>query len=177
MLQGRYVPKANDADRTLWTLTLETPRWRSEHLFGSSRYREDQPPWLVMPPNAVPFQKFNSIPLPAANGNDVAVLQFAVPQGYDGVISSLVQQYTGTGFVDGSGDLKWRIRIGDRWAEDMGNMITQLGSLQSPYQIYRSGIRLRDRDAVSYVVNHATGSSLTGGRIVCGCFGWYYPTA
>jgi hypothetical protein len=100
-----------------------------------------------------------------------------VPQGYDGVISSLVQQYTGTGFVDGSGDLKWRIRIGDRWAEDMGNMITQLGSLQSPYQIYRSGIRLRDRDAVSYVVNHAVGSSLSGGRIICGCFGWYYPTA
>jgi hypothetical protein len=30
MLQGQYVPKANDADRTLWTLTLETPRWKSE---------------------------------------------------------------------------------------------------------------------------------------------------
>lgn len=177
MIQGQYVPRATDADRMLWSVTLDTPRFSREHVPESRKYRYDQPPWLVMPSNAQPFQKFDSILLPANDGLDYTVTKFVVPQGYDGVITNIVQQYTGAGFVDGSGDLKWRIRIGDRWAEDMGNMITQLGSLQSPYQIYRSGIRLKSSDTVRHIVNHALTSSLTGGRVICGLFGWFYPSA
>lgn len=177
MIQGQYVPRANDADRMLWSATMDSPRFSREYVPESRKYRYEQPPWLVMPSNAQPFQKFDSIALPTNNGLDYTVTKFTVPQGYDGVITNIVQHYTGTGFVDGSGDLKWRIRIGDRWAEDMGNMITQLGSLQSPYQIYRSGIRLKSGDNVRHIVNHSTASTLSGGRIICGLFGWFYPSA
>jgi len=177
MIQDRYVPKATEADRRLWTLTLEMPVFRREFVEGSRKYKYSDPPWLVMPTNAVPFQKFDSINLPPNDGVDRIVVSFTVPQGYDGVITSLVQTYTGSGFTDGSGDLFWRVRIGDRWAEDMGRMITRLGSLQSPYQIYRSGVRLKSMDRVLYLVNHSSSSSLSGGRIICGVFGWYYPSA
>jgi hypothetical protein len=105
------------------------------------------------------------------------VLTFTVPQGYDGVITALVQNYTGTGFVDGSGNLRWRLRIGMQFARDMGDMIMQLGSMASPYQIYRAGLLVHTGQRVRYLVSHSTGSSLSGGSIICALFGWFYPTA
>ena len=82
MMQGQYVPAAGDADRELWSITLDMPSVRQQYASGSRKYQYDQPPWLVMPANAQPFQKFNSILLPANNGLDYTVTSFTVPQGY-----------------------------------------------------------------------------------------------
>ncbi|MEO0248082.1 MAG: hypothetical protein ABIN58_00795, partial [candidate division WOR-3 bacterium] len=68
-------------------------------------------------------------------------------------------------------------RVGLTWARDMGDMKVQLGSLQTPYQIYRGGIMLSDSQRLLYIVNHAVGSALVGGRIFCAVFGWFYPTS
>lgn len=175
-----WAPRPNDIDYLLWAQTQRMhevqTRGGLRTVFQAKRVYE-QPPWLVMPANAVPFQRLGSIALPPNNGNDFTVLSFRVPQGYDGVITSLVQNYTGTGFVEGSGNLRWRLRIAMRWARDMGDMIMQLGSMQSPYQIYRAGILLNDGQEIRYLVSHATGSSLAGGSIICAAFGWFWPTA
>lgn len=176
-----WAPRPGEADGILLKRleTMQTVQKLGGIRVAAFRSKQvyQQPPWIVMPMNAVPFQQINSIALPAANGNDTTVLSFRVPQGYDGVITSLTHSYTGTGFVDGSGNLCWRLRIGMRWARDMGNVQMQLGSMQSPYQIYRAGILLHDSQEVRYIVSHSTGSALSGGRIICATFGWFYPTA
>jgi hypothetical protein len=56
-------------------------------------------------------------------------------------------------------------------------MIMQLGSMASPYQIYRAGLLVHTGQRVRYLVSHSTGSSLSGGSIICALFGWFYPTA
>lgn len=135
----------------------------------------DKPPYLIMPPQGRQYQEIDSIPLPAANGVDTLVAEFFVPTGYDGVITSVTNFYTGAGFAEGSGDLSWRIRVGLRWARNFGNIQTTLGSLASPCPLFRGGLRLVAEQRVQYWVNHAIGSGLAGGRIVCAFFGWFYP--
>jgi hypothetical protein len=176
-----YAPRPKEADYLLWEQNelMHSVQMRGglkTAVFKAKRVYE-QPPWLAMPSNAVPFQRAGSIALPPNNGNDNQVLTFTVPQGYDGVITALVQNYTGTGFVDGSGNLRWRLRIGMKFARDMGDMIMQLGSMASPYQIYRAGLLVHTGQRVRYLVSHSTGSSLSGGSIICALFGWFYPTA
>ena len=140
-----------------------------------SAYPYDRPPYLIMPAQGRQYQEIDSISLPPANSTDTLVHQFTVPDGYDGVITSIVNFWTGTGFVEGSGDLTWRIMIGRAWARDLGEIETTLGSLASPCPLFRGGIRLKSNQLCRYYVNHRAGSSLSGGRIVCGFFGWFYP--
>jgi hypothetical protein len=135
----------------------------------------DKPPYLIMPPQGRQYQEINSIPLPPNNGLDVLVTEFFVPTGYDGVITSVTNFYTGAGFVEGSGDLTWRIQVGLRWARNFGNIETTLGSLASPCPLFRGGLRLTAEQRVRYFVNHAAGSGLAGGRVICAFFGWFYP--
>jgi len=181
MIQEHYVPQPNQYDRSAWAIgSLYQEAQAKGGIITAcfpKRNSYRQPPHMVMPSNAQPFQLIHTIPLPAANGIDTTVLSFTVPQGFDGVITSITHGYTGTGFVNGSGDLTWRIRVGLRWARDLGNVTVQLGTLETPYQIYRGGILLKDSQRVRYIVNHSTSSSLSGGRIWCAAFGWYYPTA
>ena len=175
-----WAPRPGEGDYILWR---NTERMHALQMRGgiktafSAKQVYENPPWLVMPSNAVPFQHTSSITLPVANGLDYTVLSFRVPQGYDGVITAAAHVYTGSGFVDGSGDLRWRLRIGMRWAKDMGDSVVQLGSLQSPFQFYRAGLLLHDGQEIRYIVSHSIGSALSGGRIICAVFGWFYPTA
>lgn len=139
-----------------------------------SNYKYAKPPYLVMPPEGRQYQQINSIALPADPSGDVIVLQFRVPTGYDGVITSIVNFYTGTGFVEGSGDLIWRLKVGQKWARNLGEINTTLGSLTSPCQLFRGGIRVYTEQYITYYANVPT-ATLSGGRVVCGVFGWYYP--
>lgn len=136
------------------------------------------PPWVAMPSSGRRFQQINSIVLPVVAGVDNLVTTFSVPTGYDGVIVSVVNMFTGTGFVEGSGDLHYRIQINRRWLKDYGDIQTTLGTVASPCMIYRGGVRLRTQEVVNYwvqVTAAGLGNLLPGGRIVCAFFGWFYP--
>jgi hypothetical protein len=136
-----------------------------------------QPPWIKQPVQGKRFSKISSIALPAADGTDNLVVSFVVPTGYDGVIISNVNEYTGTGFQEGSGDLVWRVQLNRRWVKDYGAITTTIGSLVIPYSVNNGAIRLQSGMLVRYWVNRSVGSlgNLDGGRIICGLFGWFYP--
>jgi hypothetical protein len=138
-------------------------------------YQYQSPPWLKMPAEGRQYQEINSIPLPANDGANHIVTQFKVPTGYDGVITSITNFYTGVGFVEGSGDLVWRLLISRRWARNLGAIDTTLGSLTSPCPLFRGGIRVSSDQLITYYTSVPVASALAGGRVVCGVFGWYYP--
>jgi hypothetical protein len=146
-----------------------------QKLCCASMYNYDSPPYLRMPPEGRQFQQISSVTLPAATGVDIPVTTVNVPVGYDGVISSIANFWTGTTLVEGSGDIVWRIKVGNRWARDLGQITTTLGSLTSPCPVFRGGIRISSQQVVTYYVNVPTTSSLTGGNVVCALFGWFYP--
>lgn len=116
----------------------------------------------------------NSVALPAP-GVDQAVLTLRAPMGYRVNLLGLVHFWTGVGFVQASGDLAWRVRLGSRYLDGLGNMQTYLGSLmegpwETPY-VYNVG----ENWTVTYIVSHASTSTLAGGRIICQLYGWLYP--
>ena len=140
---------------------------------GYEKY--DNPPWIVMPPQGRRYQEIATIVLPAP-GVDTQVVAFTVPFGFDGVITGVVNRFIGAGFVEGSGDLLWRIQLSRRYAPDYGNIDTSLGDLTSPIAMDGGGMRIYSGQLVRYltqVVNPATLDP--AGRVLCAIYGWFYP--
>jgi hypothetical protein len=136
-----------------------------------------EPPWVKMPAQGKRYSRINSIPLPVVTGTDQLVTSFIVPHGYDGCIVSVVQNYTGQGFQEGSGDLTWRLKINQHYAKDLGASTVSIGSMTTPYNINSGQYILQSDDFVQYYVNLSAGGAgnLLGGRIICAVFGWWWP--
>jgi hypothetical protein len=164
-------------------LAYESHVWRyieelggiERYVIGWNRAGRDTPPSVQMPVNGQRLDEVGSIALPANNGVDTVVLRYRVPRGYRGVILSLVNDWTGTTFVDGSGDLTWRLQINQAWVKTYGNIRYQYGNLQNRYPLEGAYIQLVAGDVVTYYVNHAVASALTGGFIITGIGGYIYP--
>jgi hypothetical protein len=122
-------------------------------------------------------QQSGAIALPAPGGFDTTVLTFTVPSGYNFEIASLLHFYTGNGFVEGSGDLSWRLMIGNRYAPTLGNMQTTVGSTATPVPIQPHALIAVSNDVLQYIVNVApsAANNLAGGNIVCQIAGYLYP--
>ena len=129
-------------------------------------------PWLDPPPGFLPFDEQNGIALPGLGGADTVVLQFQVPDGYDGVINYISNNITGGGFVDFSGDIVWRIEADGRPIKNFENIRNQKGTIQQPRQV--SPIRIYSGQVITYVVNHVANGALAG-NVICSCNGYYYP--
>lgn len=141
------------------------------------------PPWVKMPPEGKRFAKIGNLAYSAgiADGNDHLIPftngAFFIPQAHDGCIVSTVFQYTGQGFNEASGDLAWRIKINQRYAKDYGNVVTQIGSLTTPYNINSGQILVQSGNLIQVFVNIATSAAgnLNGGQILGAVFGWTWP--
>jgi len=174
-----------EVPRNVWNgcLDSESDMWQQIQMRGGLRMicpakRYPEPPWVKMPLQGKRFSKISSIALPAADGSDNQVGSFIVPTGYDGVIQSVVFQYTGQGFNEGSGDLTWRIKKNQYYVKDYGAVTTQIASATQPYNGVTTGqILLQSDQLVQLIVNRSVGSggNLNGGRILMMAFGWYYP--
>lgn len=134
------------------------------------------PPWTKMPSQGRRFSKINSIALPApgAFGTDLLVTSMIVPQGWDGVIISTVNQFTGQNFLEGSGDISWRLQINQRYVKDMGNVQVTLGTTTQPWPVNNGSIRIQSRQLIQFFTNVANANPVNG-RIICAMFGWFYP--
>lgn len=150
-------------------------------------------PWIAMPaegrrfkpigilavPGMVGFNGLNTqVPFNTQSGNEL------VPVGYDGVITDIVCGIqagaggTATGFVEGSGDLIWRLSASGRFLRDHGNIKTSLGSLTSPSPVPRGGIRVWSEDILQFFVAFAPGADSrinATSKIVVSITGWFYP--
>jgi hypothetical protein len=162
-----------------------------EHNYPGGRGYYQTPPWISMPPDGRRFRPIGSQPLsafqvpgPGFNGLDTIVLQERVPLGYDGVITEIIFEFTGTGFVDGSGDISWRLAsdylvdpagTGGRFLRDHGNVQVSIGSFQFPSPIPRGGLRVYSWDLVSVYAAVAPAAAIANGNIIAGISGWYWP--
>ena len=135
----------------------------------------DAPPWVVQPPQGRRFQEIQTVASPAAN-TTTAVLAFRVPHGYDGVINGIVCRFIGLGFVEGSGDLHWRLQLSRRYASDYGDIQTSLGDLTAPVALQGGGIRVYSNQLIQFLVYVNVAVILDpAGRVLCALSGWFYP--
>jgi len=140
----------------------------------------DTSPWIIQPPSAQAFQKIGNKAVSAfTQGVDTAVLQFRCPNGWDGVLNRIVLDFPspGSGFIGGSGSIVWRVRVGNAYAIDLGNVLFTYGNLADPFTVPGVGIRVQSGQYVTMYVNVAVGSPVggNGAQIVCAGFGWFYP--
>jgi hypothetical protein len=140
-----------------------------------------QPPWQVMPSSGIRFQEIFFQPLPAIsggppfNGVDTVLGNFRCEIGFDGVVTHFICGFNGNGFDDGSGDIAWRLKIGQRYAKTLGNVTFTFGDIQTALTVPGSGYRLVSGQTIQLIANIPNGSPVNGGRVFAGVLGWTYP--
>lgn len=161
-------------------------------LCKQTQRKYNSPPWVSMPSEGRRFRPIESSPLTdfgapgPFTGIDVVVLQMRVPLGYDGVISDVVCGFSGSGFIEGSGDVVWRLAAdylpigggnftGGRYLRDMGNILTSLGSLTQPSPVPRGGLRIYSNDLVTFFCNVSAVATIANGSILTSLGGWFWP--
>lgn len=129
------------------------------------------PPHLYQPTTGLPFNPTNFVTIPAI-GAAAIILDFIVPNGYQGVINQMGNNFVGGGFVDGSGNLVWQLLIDGVPYPNFENIIASLGNPANPTLI--GAVQLRERQHVQLVVNNVAvvvAGQLIGGRLS----GYFYP--
>jgi len=139
---------------------------------------QDPLPWREPPAGAERFQQVGVLPLPALEGVDFLVLSWQMPTAYDGVITTMSNLFTGAGFVNGSGDLIWRVMLDNQWVTDLQAIDITVGRPSMPLQLKGAGYRTQTHQTFRYFVRlgaGALGRLDPAGNVICGMFGWLYP--
>ena len=158
-------------------LTRNSAAW-SRFCASQPEYDSTKSPYANMPPGGRQIQQMAAIPLSSVVlGVDTPVLSFQIPIGYDAILTDFTNFFTGTGFVEGSGGIAWRVKIGNKYARNLGNVLFTYGSLQEPFKIPGVGIPAVSGQTVTYYVNVPLASPIGGAtpQIVCAVLGWNYP--
>lgn len=121
----------------------------------------------------------SSLVIPVApTGVDLLVFSERVPLGYDGILTALTNVWTGTGFVEASADITWRVKQDRRFIPYFDEILTTLGSLAIPFVIAGQGIPLLSGQLLQYFANFQPGSEgrlNVGGKTVCALSGYIWP--
>jgi hypothetical protein len=127
-------------------------------------------PWPP-PAGSQAFDFASAIALPVVTTSGV-VLSFQVPAGFRGIIRRLSHNHEGSGFVNGSGSLVWRLLVNQSVVKNYGALVTEFGSVQLPRET--DGIPLQQNDRVRYeVVNVSLG--VAGTTVICSAAGFFWP--
>lgn len=138
------------------------------------------PVWLFPPSQWENIDQIAYSLLPAI-GATVTIISYVVPAGRNAIIQKVANNFVGGGFVEGTGDLIWRILVDGTpppGATNYDNIVDSLGSPVSPTQI--PGFRLFENQTLTLVAfNNPAGPD--GGIVVSGqrvggrLIGYQYP--
>lgn len=133
-----------------------------------------------MPPEGVAFENTGSIPLPAI-GASAFVLQFKVPQGFNGMIKRIANEFNGGAFSPGA--CTWTIFVdatgvgtaqGGQAAKNFAAIPVSLGAVIAPSEI--DGIRVKENYLVALQVTNVA-VALAGQTIAGRLGGYFYPVS
>ena len=143
--------------------------------------RPDLPPWIYPPTNWENIDQDNYVLL-GAIGTTVTIISYVVPPGRNGVINKVANNFVGGGWVEGTGDIVWRILVDGTpppGATSYDSILASLGNPASPTGI--AGFRIFENQLLTLVAfNNPAGPNggvIVAGQRVGGRFvGWNYPT-
>jgi hypothetical protein len=141
-------------------------------------------PWVIPPPSETPISARGTLPAPA-NGTQIVLVSFQVPQAMEAVITDIVCQVDGFTFDEGSGEVVWTVDINRPLGSTtngynppfFGTINTELGDYRRglPFPI-RGGIRLSERDTIRVKVTTAAPVPVGPPNVITAMLlGWYYP--
>lgn len=133
-----------------------------------------RPNYWEPPRNAAPIEKSSQpfVAYPAPGAGPVTVLAYTVPNGYRGAIRWLAIVAVGGGFIDGTGNVIWRIKRNQQWVQGYEMLTAQIGSWAEPNP---APLEVQENETYTVTVEvPATGtpqSGTTGARFR----GWLQP--
>jgi hypothetical protein len=137
------------------------------------------PPYIQPPKNATRWQPRGQLALVGnQDGADHLVFSEVLPLGYDGILVSLTNTWNKGGFVEGSGDIVWRVKQDRRYIPFFDTIKTTLGTLTVPFDIVGQGIPLYSGQNLQYFVNFAnpgSGALDPLGSTLCALTGYIWP--
>lgn len=138
------------------------------------------PLWIYPPINWENVDQIAYTNLPAI-GSEATILSFRVPQGRNGIINKVATNFVGGGWVEGTGDILWRILVDQGTPPGANSYQAIPASLGSPAQpVGISGFRIFENQTVAVTIfNNPAGPNggvvvagqLAGGRLA----GYFYP--
>jgi hypothetical protein len=143
--------------------------------------RPDLPPWIYPPTNWENIDQDNYALVPAI-GSTVIIISYVVPPGRNGVIKAVANNFVGGGWVEGTGDIIWRILVDGTpppGATSYDSILASLGNPASPTGI--AGFRIFENQVLTLVAfNNPAGPNggvvVAGQRVGARFVGWNYPT-
>jgi hypothetical protein len=142
-------------------------------------------PWIFQPTNWETIHQATYALLPAI-GSTVTILSYPIPPGRNAVIGKIANNFVGGGWVEGTGDVVWRVLVDGTpppGANSYDNIVNSLGSPAAPTgQVLGSLFRVFENSVLTLVAfNNPAGPN--GGVVVAGqrvgacLMGWNYPVA
>lgn len=132
-------------------------------------------PYRNFPPNNWEnVDQLGYVALPAINAA-ATILSFRVPQGRNGIIRKVANNFIGGGWTEGSGSVVWQILADGApppGATSYNNILGSLGSPANPTEI--PGFRIFENQVISVVINNVSvvvAGQDVGARLV----GYFYP--
>jgi hypothetical protein len=138
------------------------------------------PLWIYPPINWENLDRIAYTNLTAINTTAI-ILTFTVPIGRNGIINKVANNFVGGGWIEGTGDVLWRILVDGAAppsANSYGSIPASLGSPANPTQI--SGFRIFENQVITVVGFNNPGGP-NGGVVVAGQLlgaricGYLYP--
>ena len=137
------------------------------------------PVYNARPADAIPFDKFGAILLPAIGGF-TPIFSFQVPPGYNAIIEYIANETADPAYVNGDGSILWAIAqnyaasaVGLLFFKDYSSIPVMLGRTYAPSRI--ETMTAAETQTIALLVrnvSNATSPALpVAGRMV----GWFYP--
>ncbi|QYU68115.1 hypothetical protein J4558_25270 [Leptolyngbya sp. 15MV] len=135
-----------------------------QEMFSGRKFAEpDVPyPWLMAGADAEPFDEPGSLVVPAPGSGHTEILVFRCPVGFQGVLLGHQHQYFGSGYIQGGGDLFWRISIDGNFPRSLGSIPFEMGSLERPRPVY-APVRFSESQVITYFIDVPPGSAVATG--------------
>jgi hypothetical protein len=131
-----------------------------------------------MPPEGREFWNAAYVGIPN-QGAQAVVVQFTVPQGFNGIITHFANVYIGGGFQEGQGLIQWQLFADITTGvvvSGYDNIVASLGAVSNPPR--HNGIKIKENQKVTLVVNNANPGVVPAGQLIGGLIGgFYYPVS
>lgn len=130
-------------------------------------------PWIDEPDGSDSYNQYGKQALPIIGAPPITVVLITVPDGYDGVINSFSWNFTGGGFVQGSGDIVAQLLRNGAAIRNYDNIIVESGTIPIPRPV--NPIRIYSKQTITLMVTHVANPLLVG-DIVGSINGYFYPS-
>lgn len=126
-------------------------------------------------PNWENIDLLNYVALPAI-GATAPIVTYVVPPGRNGLIYKVACNFVGGGWVEGSGDVLWRILVDGSPPPGATSYDAILGSLGSPANpVEIPGFRIFENQVLTLVAANVA-VVVAGQKVGARLIGWNYPT-